>query len=229
MFSHHIYLTDTREITGEKQFEELLLLVPPQRQEKVRGFRRENDRKLSLCAGLLLQYGMKQAGLPENAEIVLGEQGKPFFRSYPEVQFNLSHAGHTAVCVFSDRPVGVDYEIITCFDDKMAAYVFLPDEIERIKQQAGGNSCDALYTRLWTVKESILKYLGVGLTYGPKRVHIGAGEELLGIRGFSSVPKLHLTVFETEEGILSVCSELSPFPANPCPVQCEVLLSARKR
>ncbi len=39
------------------------------------------------------------------------QRGKPYFPS-PRCQFNLSHSGTLALCALSDRPVGVDIQMV---------------------------------------------------------------------------------------------------------------------
>ena len=42
--------------------------------------------------------------------IGIGEHGKPYLQDYPEVHFNLSHAGNRVMCVVSPEPAGCDIE-----------------------------------------------------------------------------------------------------------------------
>ena len=47
--------------------------------------------------------------LPEMAR---EERGKPYFPGAPQYHFNLSHSGPFALCALSDRPVGVDIQVV---------------------------------------------------------------------------------------------------------------------
>lgn len=48
----------------------------------------------------------------KSAEIVRTEKGKPFFVELP-VEFSLSHSGMMWMCLFSDRPCGLDVQVVT--------------------------------------------------------------------------------------------------------------------
>ncbi len=224
-----IYLADTHEITDRRMFEELFRLIPPERQEKVSRFLRDEDKYLSLCAGLLLEEGIRQLGLSAEPTLAVTDKGKPYFYDLPGVFFNLSHSGHFAVCVFSDRQVGVDMECIRCFDDRLAEFVFHGDEIGRVREEAGDTACDALYTRLWTMKESIMKYYGEGLALEPKDIHIGRGGQIIGVKGHPDARHLHISGISTAETELSVCSEYEVFPGEQKKVCLRGLLSGKKR
>ena len=51
-------------------------------------------------------------GLAPLPELTLWERGKPYFSHLPRRQFNLSHSGTLALCALSDRPVGVDIQVV---------------------------------------------------------------------------------------------------------------------
>ena len=54
-----------------------------------------------------LHWGLEP--LPDQAR---GERGKPYFSQMPRYQFNLSHSGPFALCALSERPVGVDIQVV---------------------------------------------------------------------------------------------------------------------
>ena len=193
-----IYLADTHEITDRRMFEELFRLIPPERQEKVSRFLRDEDKYLSLCAGLLLEEGIRQLGLSAEPTLAVTDKGKPYFYDLPGVFFNLSHSGHFAVC-------------------------------GRVREEAGDTACDALYTRLWTMKESIMKYYGEGLALEPKDIHIGRGGQIIGVKGHPDARHLHISGISTAETELSVCSEYEVFPGEQKKVCLRGLLSGKKR
>lgn len=148
-----IYLMNTRELT-----EEDISSLSPFRRRKAEQFIQDRDRRLSLAAGVLLDRGLKKYGLAEkDAVFAFGESGKPYLGDYPSVHFNLSHSGEMALGVFSDREVGCDIEYVHPFDEDTASLVFTDDELKWIKSS---ENRDYAFTRLWTVKESIIKAKG---------------------------------------------------------------------
>ena len=75
-------------------------LLTPERRERIRGFKQEDDKVRSLVAGLLLRRFVSPK------EPLRGQYGKPFFRDGPF--FNLSHAGDYVVLAVAGGDVGVD-------------------------------------------------------------------------------------------------------------------------
>ena len=114
----------------------------------------ETGRKL-LLRGLQTEYG-----LSEIPEISFGEFGKPFFRSYPHIHFNISHCNRAVACILSQRPVGIDVECINPFDRELAEYISSPQELEFILNHPDPSLS---FTILWTKKESLCKLTGKGL------------------------------------------------------------------
>lgn len=102
--------------------------------------------------------------------------GKPFFEGYPNAAFNLSHSHRLAACALHisedgspASPVGIDAQRIDYQDtdraERVAARYFSEGEKDLLARSvADTRAYCALFTRIWTRKEAILKYLGVGLT-----------------------------------------------------------------
>lgn len=86
--------------------------------------------------------------------------GKPYLPDYPHLHFNWSHSGQLTLCVLSDRPVGVDIEVMRPRGASLPRYALTPEEYARY--QALGGDWPAFYT-LWTRKEAWCKYTGEGL------------------------------------------------------------------
>lgn len=108
-----------------------------------------------LLRGLQTEYGFTD--LPE---ISKGVFGKPFFKEYPEIHFNISHCDNAVACLIADRPVGLDVECIKSFDPDLAEYVSTREEFQQIIT----NPDPALaFIILWTKKESYVKLTGKGL------------------------------------------------------------------
>lgn len=99
-------------------------------------------------------------GIDALPEIARTENGKPYFRNWPDLYFNLSHSGQWAMCALSDAPVGVDIEVVRPRRGNLPAYVFKGADYGRYL--ALGGDWSAFYI-LWTEVESIVKYTGEGL------------------------------------------------------------------
>lgn len=101
--------------------------------------------------------------------------GKPYFEGLENATFNLSHSGYMVACALNTTPsgeiaaqVGIDIErvrIDRIRADRVAERYF--NSAEKALLDAVSEDDEAfcrLFTRIWTKKEAILKYLGVGLT-----------------------------------------------------------------
>ncbi len=141
--------------------EDIEYLLSPERRMKAQRFVSERDRKLSIAASLLIARGLGEYGLREK-EIVYsyGRYGKPYLRAYPSIHFNVSHSGSMASAAFSSFEVGCDIELIRPYDEDVAALCFTPPEREYIRKEGGSALA---FTRIWCMKESFLKALGLGL------------------------------------------------------------------
>jgi len=142
-------------------FDEGLLLVSPARRRKAGSYLKERDRKLSLGAELLLNYGLSLVApaLPRPAEYFVDANGKPRLTA-SGLHFNLSHSGAYAACAICDRPVGVDVELEAEMDLDIARKFFHPDEYRAIAASDDPARC---FFRYWVLKESYLKAVGFGL------------------------------------------------------------------
>ena len=193
--------------------------MPSYRMKKIDAMKVENGKLLSLGAGILLEKGLEEFGV-RGAEIALSANKKPYINGADSLYFNLSHSGSMAVCAFSDSEVGIDVEKIKVFKDNLIEYVFDKREIEYIRSlENHDDEKNALYTGLWTMKESIMKYSGKGIAMVPKSIFVdlakGAGGGSLDIyHEDKKIDNLHLTTYVVpgyEEYKICVCSEYDTF------------------
>jgi len=160
-----IYLNDDIQ---HFDFEDALPLLSEQRREVAMRFKFEQGRKTCAAAYLLLCEGLqKEYGITEKPLFEYGEHGKPQLVGYPDIHFNMSHCREAAICVLSKRPVGVDIESIREYKESLAHYTMSDEELERI---ASAERPDVEFTRLWTMKEAVLKRSGEGLRTDMKTV-----------------------------------------------------------
>ena len=198
-------------LRDEALFARCYALAPPSRQRKVDALRQSADRRLSLAAGMLtLRY------LPNARQIREDEHGKPYL---PEsgVSFNLSHAGRWAVLAASVSPVGVDIERIRSGERGVARRFFCPEETALLDAIPDETQRNAMFFRLWTLKESFLKATGLGLSLPLNAFCVtfrnGAPEVRQSVDGRSWRLKEYFCV---EGYALSVCAEnAGDYPGRP--------------
>ncbi|MBR4368527.1 MAG: 4'-phosphopantetheinyl transferase superfamily protein [Prevotella sp.] len=141
---------------------EALAAVSAERRTYALRYRREEDQRLCLSAYLLLQRALREEyGLSEVPPFCIGEHGKPVLEGYPDIHFNLSHCREAVACVVSTHPVGIDIEMVDSFDEAL-----LPTTMNEKEQQIILESPhpESTFIRFWTMKESLLKLTGEGIT-----------------------------------------------------------------
>ena len=167
-----IYLKDDIE---HCDWEAALPLPSEQRREQCLKFKHEQGRKtcaaayLLLCEGLRKEYGIEQPPVFE-----YGEHGKPAIVGHPEIYFNMSHCKEAAICVLSDKPVGIDIESIRRYSESLARYTMNDAEMTLIER---AERPEVEFIRLWTLKEAVLKLSGEGIRNDMKDVLKGLKQE----------------------------------------------------
>ncbi len=163
-----IYLND--DIVGF-DFEAALPLLSDQRREQALKFKHEQGRKTCAAAYLLLCEGLqKEYGITEKPVFEYGEHGKPSIIGHPEIHFNLSHCREAAICVITDRPVGIDIESIREYKDTLTRYAMNDEELAQITLSPYPAK---EFIRFWTMKEAVLKLSGEGIRSDMKTVLTG--------------------------------------------------------
>jgi 4'-phosphopantetheinyl transferase len=156
-------------IVGEmpvQQWEKYIAMLPPAHMEKIRRFRRWEDRHLHLFARLLLRQGLLKYGYEENIldAIQTNAFNKPFLNE--DIDFSISHSGRYAICALSkDGRLGVDVEKKDRqFDLALLGDILSPEEMGYVL--GSNDKCDAFF-RIWTRKESLIKADGRGFSASP--------------------------------------------------------------
>ena len=105
------------------------------------------------------------------------ENGKPLalVRGKPApIRFNISHSGlHGLIAVVPEGRVGIDVEdrSIPRDIDGAASLTFTPAEQVEFTAADGARKTEFFY-RIWTMKEALIKALGVGFGLNPSRFEI---------------------------------------------------------
>lgn len=133
-------------------FNKLRERLSTERKEKVDSYKFLKDKALSLCSELLLKYMLESK---ENVSFRYSVFNKPYLES-SNLFFNISHSEEYVLCALSDFEVGCDVEKITTFNSDVAKSFFSKKDNERLKT-------DYDFFSIWTIKESYVKALGVGL------------------------------------------------------------------
>lgn len=155
---------DAELLRDPARFSDAYARVSAARRAKIDRLRTPEGKRLSLAAGLLLAEALAAAGVAgADAETAAGEHGKPYLPRRPDVHFSLSHSGARAMCALADRPVGCDVQLAAPRDLRIARRFFAAAECGRIFSEPTEAARQAMFFRIWALKESFIKCLGLGL------------------------------------------------------------------
>ena len=132
----------------------------PQRWNKAHSFLREQDKLLCLGAGYLLR---EVVGIESENEILFTEYGKPYAPG--KKAFSISHSSELCAIATEDAgtglEIGLDIEKIEENFPTEAKIIFTEEE------KAWARDCSSRLYQLWTMKESVLKAVGMGFYLEP--------------------------------------------------------------
>lgn len=94
-------------------------------------------------------------------DIFYNENRKPYVKNNP-IYFNISHSGEYIVCVVSDKEIGVDIQEVA-YKDKVVDRICTVNEKKH-------EMTPEYFTKLWVKKESYVKKIGIGLSFGLQNV-----------------------------------------------------------
>ena len=166
-----LYYADFAGRNAEKLIERYRDRIDSQRYEKVMRIQATEARVRSLLGGFLLQTAVKEA-LQSKKEVlslslIYGPQGKPYLEEHPNLCFNLSHSGTVVACALCDEEVGVDVQEYRKVKESVAERFFTGQEKEELRAlKADTEEYEKLFIRLWSVKESYIKFTGLGMKQG---------------------------------------------------------------
>ena len=162
-----VYIIDISNLEKDFPFEELYTKASLYRKQKVNKLVFEKDKKLSLCANYILRCALNDVGIDyNNIEIDFKENNKPILKNIDGIFFNLSHSKEMAICAISTKEIGCDIQKKSDNSLEIADRFFSKEEIDLINKNNTKEEKEDMFYRLWTLKESYMKALGLGLNMG---------------------------------------------------------------
>jgi 4'-phosphopantetheinyl transferase len=191
-----VYLLDMDLPLTSSQLERIKKYIPHDRILSSQKYLLKKDGDACLASFFLLVYGLRMLNINELPQIQKGENGKPFFTD-SNICFNISHCDKAVCCALSMQNIGVDVQdTVNGFDDILGS-TMSDREIELIRS---ADSPSEAFTRLWTLKESFVKFDGSGLTDDIRTIEfLNTDNEFLYSNCFFSVE-------HTSDYHISVCS-----------------------
>lgn len=167
-----IYQADAYGEGRDLSLADMLRVLPSEMQGRARRYRFEKDALDYVIGKLLLRRALLDINVEETlSDVRYQENGKPYL---PSVFFNISHSANRIVCVLTkDGEVGVDLEKNKTID--LSGFEAYFTTREWLDIHSAENQVERFYW-YWTRKESIIKALGVNLSY-LHLIEIGVGAD----------------------------------------------------
>ena len=129
-------------------------------------YRFDKDRAMNTVSFFFKKHLIENVLGVCNYNLLKTDYGKPYLMNYPNLKFNISHAGDWIVGVVSENDIGIDVEHIKKMDDllSIAERFFAKDEYCYIKSISDKRKQLDTFFLIWTKKESLIKAVGEGLS-----------------------------------------------------------------
>lgn len=159
----HILCTDISELK-QTDYDHLFARASDQRQERAQRYLKQEDKMRCVVADALVRYAAQKSLGLSSFTVTQDALGKPYIQGQEKFHYNLSHSGRWVVMAYGDSPVGIDVQQFRMEPGKeqRLCSLFAKDEADYILAAQGTERLQRFF-RIWTAKESYLKFLGVGL------------------------------------------------------------------
>lgn len=158
------YAINISKIKCTEQLDFLMCHVSEKRKRQIAKLFFPKDKIRCFFSELVMKYALLKSfdiKLSEN-DIAYSEFGKPYLHNQ-NVRFSISHSGDWVICSVGTSEMGVDIEELKKIDFNTMYNNFADIERKQTELFDAEKKAERFY-RLWTLKESYLKYLGVGLS-----------------------------------------------------------------
>ena len=162
-----LYYLNTQKMKKE-DYELCILHLPEERRLRACKYVFDRDRFSCVFGYALVALGIEyEYGIHDILIWDYEEYGKPFFKDHKDICFNLSHSGYGVICGIDNNAIGVDIQEIMHYDMGVGEMILSDDE--KLYLQSLDNP-DVGFTEIWTLKESYVKMLGIGMDTDLKEI-----------------------------------------------------------
>lgn len=208
-----------------QKFDRMFNQISQEKQSKVRRMLKYDDAVRSLVGELLVKYAIGTLTKLPRHKIRFGMNayGKPHLDGTESVCFNVSHSGDWVVCAIDSDAVGIDVEKIHSIDMQIARQFFSTAEYEQLRTLPASHRL-AYFFDIWTLKESLIKADGRGLSLSLDSFSISKqGSDIKLIAG-DEIMKYHFKQYEIDPAYkLSLCAISGHFPDKVIHVDVDLL------
>lgn len=198
-----LYMIKNTDTCWNNNHEKLLSIVSKTRQQKILRYHFDEDKILSLYAGVLTRLALTRQLHCSNEQLIFEQisNHKPCLKlqnspnTFP-IDFSFSHTRHAVLLgTIRHGKIGVDIEKLTNAPLQIMKTVFHPQEIAYVESSSPSKQNHHFF-QIWTRKEAYTKYLGTGLV-----------TDLAFINTLASPIKDLIYTWREEDYICSVCAE----------------------
>ena len=159
-----VFLLDVTFLNDDERFDRYYRELSPQRKARTDRYHQRSGKNLSIGASVALNCALHRFGRHEKEmSYITSKNGKPYFQTFNRF-FNISHSGTLVLCSLSEKEIGCDVQLCQKTDYlPLARRFFTQQEYHRIFFSE--TPCETFY-RMWTIKESYLKFTGDGIGKG---------------------------------------------------------------
>ena len=201
------YYASVDALVDHEMFFNAYARVSQYRRNKVDQCKSIGKKVLSLGAELLLSAALLDIELLA-APLCFkeGEYGKPELVDN-NIHFNFSHSGNRVMCTISTKDVGCDVEKMCNIDLVLAMKHLADGEQNIIKMINDPDKQIHAFYRIWTLKESFIKTIGLGLTQKLDSFSIDIGKSITVNQDFDN-EQYHFMEYNLGDGYCyAVCSK----------------------
>lgn len=130
--------------------------------------------------------------------------GKPYLKN-SSINFNISHCNNIVVVIISNKNVGIDIEDIKEFKKSIIRKVLTNNELIDL---LSANNKKEYFFKLWTLKESFLKAIGTGLSYGMQNIEFSIKDKNIICNKIGFLFKQESLIFNNNKYIVSITWEV---------------------
>lgn len=149
-----------RRMTGEERADLARCQLTPRELARYEVLAPFTKRQLEWLAGRIAvkrSIAELTGGAPSELEILQDGHASPPYVAVPGIHIGISHSFDVALGAAAPHAIGVDVELVRPLPAELIEYAFVAGELEPL-----GNDATAI-VRLWTMKESFVKMLGLGV------------------------------------------------------------------
>lgn len=138
---------------------------------------KKRTNKLHTLGRLILYHGLKSDFNLNDEEILIktNKFGKPYVKNQ-RIYFNISYSHDLVICCISKSQIGVDIEKVQNIDKKFIKYI--SNKSDLWIQNRSQFQLDNYFFKDWCLKESFVKYIGMGLSYDIRKLDFAINDKV---------------------------------------------------